>query len=247
MINLQRSMCFFDLETTGTNTQQDRIIEICIIKLDPDFMSREEKTKRINPTIPIPKQASDVHGITDEMVKDAPTFKQIAKGVFDFVDGCDIAGYNSINFDVPLLYNEFSRAGIMWDYSKVNFIDVCNIFKIKEGRTLSAAVRFYLDKDHEGAHGATADVEATIKVFENQIERYGLGDQTIEQLAIMSNYDKPILDISGKFTTDSEGDVIFNFGQHKGKKAKSERSYLDWMINKGDFSQDTKAIALKLI
>lgn len=252
MIKFNRPVVFFDLETTGTDVRKDRIVEISMMKVDYPNLNEtncggDSRTRKINPGIPIPKQASDVHGITDEIVKDQPTFARIAKGVFEFMDGCDIIGYNSLNFDVPLLYNEFLRAGIDWDYRKVNFIDVCNIFKIKEQRTLSAAVKFYLNQEHTDAHGAEADVLATINVFEEQVNRYQMREMTPEELALFSNYDRPLLDVSGKFTMDAEGDIVFNFGQHKGKKAKSEPSYLSWMINKGDFSLDTLKIASQLL
>ncbi len=247
-MNFDKQICFLDLETTGTNPQKDRIVEIAIVKCDADLLEFEERVKRINPTVIIPSGAIGVHGITNEEVKDCPTFQQLAKGIFDFISGCDIAGYNSNNYDVPMLYAEFIRAGIIWDYSDVRFIDVCNVFKIKESRTLSAAVKFYCDKEHEDAHGALADVNATIDVLRHQLDRYpDFKKMNIHELALFSNYDKPILDISGKFTTDSDGDIIFNFGQHKGKKAKSELSYLDWMLNKGDFTQDTKNIILKIL
>lgn len=246
-MKFDRPICFLDLETTGVNPQKDRIVEIAIVKCDIDLLGYEEKVKRVNPEMKIPQSASDVHGITDEMVKDEPGFKAFARGIFDFISGCDIAGYNSNNYDVPMLYAEFLRAGITWDYSGVNFIDVCNIFKIKEARTLSAAVKFYLNQTHEGAHGALADVHATIDVFQTQLVQYELEKMTPHELALFSNYDKTILDISGKFTTDNDGDIIFNFGQHKGKKAKSELSYLDWMMNKGDFTEDTKMIIRKIL
>lgn len=246
MIKFNRNVVFFDLETTGIDTQKDRIVEICIIKMNHDFNNSIEKTTLVNPTIPIPAPASEIHGITDDKVKDQPTFKQLAKGILDFIDGCDIIGYNSNNFDAPLLYTEFVRAGVAWDYSKVNIIDVCNIYKIKQPRTLEAAVNFYCGREHEGAHGALADVQATIDVFKEQVERYDMEDMSPEQMTLFSNYGKPIVDISGKFTVDAEGDIIFNFGMHMGKKAKSEPGYLQWMI-KGNFSPDTKSFAQKLL
>ncbi len=240
-VKFKRPVVFFDLETTGTNTEKDRIVELCIVIIYHDRLHSRTITQRVNPTIPIPKQASDIHGITDEMVKDCPTFKDIAPEIFEAIKGFDIVGYNSINFDIPMLYAELSRAGIVWDYTGVNFIDVCNIFKIKEARTLTAAVKFYLDEDHEDAHGAEADVAATIRVFERQVMKYGLHEQTPEQLALMSNYDRPMLDLSGRFTLNANGDIVFTFGKHKDMLAKDNRSYLDWML-KGEFSEDTKRI-----
>ena len=247
MIPFERDIVFFDLETTGTSVENDRIVEICAIKLDKDFKLIESKVAKVNPTIPIPKCASDIHGITDDMVKDCSTFKQLSKSIYKFMLGCDIAGYNSTSFDVPLLYAEFRRAEILWDYSGINFIDVCGIFKNKEGRTLTDAMMFYCSKEHEDAHGALADVEATIEVFKAQVERYGLNGTLPSQVALLSNFDKPLLDLSGKFTTDKNGNIIFNFGVHKGELAKNERSYLEWMVNKGTFLEDTKQIARNIL
>lgn len=234
-------LAFLDTETTGVSPKGDRIVEISIILMDGSLCV-DTRTKRLNPGMPIPKSASDVHGITDADIKDCPTFKQVAQGIMDFIAGWDIVSYNGLSFDIPLLYNEFNRAGLLWDYKKVNFIDACNIFKINEPRTLDAAVKFYLGREHTGAHGAEADTKATAEVFFQQLDKYRLDGKTPAELALMSNYDKPILDVSGKFTTDSDGDIVFNFGKHKDIKAKTQKAYLNWMLT-GDFSPDTKVIA----
>lgn len=229
-----------DFETTGVDIKNDRIVELCMVKVLEDG-ERIVKHSLINPTIPIPQAASDVHGITDDKVKDAPTFKQLSKGIYEFIRDCDIAGYNSNFFDVPLLYIELCRAGIEWDYSKCSFIDVCSIFKRKEERTLSAAVKFYLDKEHDDAHGAKADVLATIDVLGAQMKAYSDLPSDIVGLSRYCNYDKDFCDIGGCFTKDENGNYILNFGKHKGKKAEDVKDYLQWMLN-SDFLPDAKKI-----
>lgn len=232
-----------DLETTGTNPREDLIVEICAIKVEEAYKDDPVIKKAIlNPGIEIPQSAIDCHGITNEMVKDAPRFKQIAKSLLEFMDGFDIVSYNGISFDIPMLYCEFLRAGLTWDYSKSNFIDVQNIFKRNEERTLSAAVKFYLGEDHEGAHGAEADCKATVRVLEAQLLRYpDLNEKNNAELALFSNYDKEILDISGCFAKNEAGQIILNFGKNKGKVAKDQRPYLQWMLT-ADFPPDTRKI-----
>lgn len=241
----EKAICFFDLETTGVDKSKDRIVEISIAKLLLDG-SIETKTKRINPLIPIPKEASDVHGITDEIVKDCPTFKQLAKAIYDFIQGCDIAGFNSNSFDVPFLYNELYRSGIIWDYAETSFIDVRNIFVRKEERDLTAAYKFYCGKELTNAHSAEQDVKATIEVFAEQLKCYTDLPLTIKELALFSNFDKTIVDLGGCFSIDAEGDYIFNFGKHKGKKCKSETSYILWMLEQ-DFLPDAIKICNKIL
>ncbi len=247
-MKLERDLVTIDLETTGVDTKESRIVEICMKRrfATPEPYA-ETRTMRLNPGVPIPTTASDVHGITFDMVKDQPTFRQVAGAILGFIEGADILTFNGLSFDVPLLFNEFARAGINWDYKGVNFIDARRIFVIKEERTLTAAVKFYLGQDHTEAHSASADVDATEAVFFAQLEKYGLEDKTPAELAIMSNYDKPVLDVSGCFSTDADGDIIFSFGKNLGKKAKTEKSYLDWMINKGGFSMDTIYYAKKAL
>lgn len=234
-------MIFLDFETTGTDIKTDRIVQLCMIKVF-DKGERIVKSTLVNPTIPIPKAASDVHGISDEQVKDAPEFKKIAKGVHEFIKGCNLAGFNSNSFDIPLLYCELNRAGITWDYSTSNFIDVRSIFTRKEERTLSAAVKFYLDKDHTDAHDAIADVQATIDVFKAQMLKYEDLPHTAAELSTYCNFDKSRCDISGCFAKDDKGDYVLNFGKHKGKRAADVKDYLKWMLS-SDFLPDAKAIA----
>jgi DNA polymerase-3 subunit epsilon len=242
---LERPLCVLDTETTGTNTQSDQIVEICIIKLDQD-MNREVKTMRFKPTIPIPKQASDVHGITDDMVKDCPAFKQVAKGIHAFIQGCDLAGFNCNRFDIPILFFEFERAGVDWDYKAHAIIDIGNIFKIKEPRTLESAVNFYLHKAHDTAHSAEGDVTMTGAVLWAMLGKYPDLPQNISSLATYSNFDKPWLDVTGKLAFDEDGDIIFTFGKNIGQKAKKDKSYLEWIIYKSDFPKDVKKICTEL-
>ncbi len=241
-----RPRIFFDLETTGTDKANDRIVEIALIRLDGEFDTRYEFQSYINPTIPIPPGATEVHGITDEMVKDKPTFAQLAKKLHNIFSGCDIYGYNSNTFDIPLFVTELNRCGYTLDLESVLFIDACVIFKRKEERTLTVAMKFYCGKDHAGAHGAMADVLATIEVLDMQQSRYDDLPTELTELALYCNYDKPRADISGNFAIDADGEYILNFGKEKGKKAKDVISYLQWM-NKQDFMPDTKAIISKFI
>jgi len=240
-LKLNRPLAFIDLETTGINITNDRILEIGIVKVLTDG-TRQVKRKLINPTIPIPKGATDIHGITDEMVKDAPTFKQVANEVKQFIDGCDLGGYNSNRFDLPLLIEEFSRAGINFSIEGKKMVDVQKIFHQMEQRTLSAAYKFYCNKTLEGAHGAEADAMATCEVLEAQIERYpNIGD-TLESIVKFTGEDD-IIDFARRFVRDDKGVEIFNFGKHKGKPVaqvlKEEPQYYDWMM-KGDFALNTK-------
>ncbi len=240
-LKLTRPLAFIDLETTGINITNDRILEIGIVKVLIDG-TRQVKRKLINPTIPIPKSSSDIHGITDEMVKDAPTFKQAANEIKQFIDGCDLGGYNSNRFDLPLLIEEFSRAGINFTIDGKKLVDVQKIFHQMEQRTLSAAYKFYCNKTLEGAHGAEADATATWEVLEAQIERYpNIGD-TLESIVKFTGEDD-IIDFARRFVRDDKGVEIFNFGKHKGKPVvqvlKEEPQYYDWMM-KGDFALNTK-------
>lgn len=244
-IKLNRPIAFFDLEATGLNLQEDRIVEIGICKLFPDG-SRESKTRRINPEMPIPPSCTAIHGISDEDVKEQPTFKEIAAGLLKFIEGCDIAGYNSNHYDLPLLYNEFQRAGIIWDYHAFLKIDVGNLFKIKESRTLSAAVQFYCNRDMENAHSAEADINATVDVFLAQLDRYDDLPESLEELELFTNHGKKFLDLSGKFTFDDDGDVVFNFGPERGKKAIENISLVNWILGK-DFPKDTKDVCYDIL
>jgi len=245
MLILDRPICFADIESTGLKQDKDRIIQLNVTKVNID-RSRDSRTILVNPGIPIPKASSDIHGLTDEMVKDQPSFSKYAKGIHSFIQNCDIGGFNSNQFDRVMLYNEFLRAGINWDYHAHKFVDAGTIMKRKEERTLSAAVKFYCDKELEGAHGAEADVQATIDVFFAQTFRYEDLPTNMNDLDLFCNYDNPLLDISGKFTYDEDGDIIFNFGSDRGGKVNKNLSLVNWMTQK-DFAPDTLDICHKII
>jgi DNA polymerase III subunit epsilon len=240
MLQLKKPLAFIDLETTGVNLGTDRIVEIAIVKILSDG-SRSVKRKLINPEIPIPKGASDVHGISDEMVKDAPTFKQLAQELKQMLDGCDLAGYNSNRFDIPLLMEEFLRAQVDFDMKNRKLLDVQNIFHKMEPRTLGAAYKFYCNKNLEGAHGAEVDASATHEILEAQLERYPELGNNIDSVLKVIGEDQ-IVDFARRFIMEN-GIEVFNFGKFKGRPVadvlKSEPQYYDWMM-KGDFPQHTK-------
>jgi DNA polymerase III subunit epsilon len=240
MLQLKKPLAFIDLETTGINLGTDRIVEIAIVKILTDG-TKSIKRKLINPGMPIPEGASDVHGITDEMVKDAPVFKQVAQELKQMLDGCDLAGYNSNRFDIPLLMEEFLRAEVDFDMKNRKLLDVQNIFHKMEPRTLSAAYKFYCSKNLEGAHGAEVDATATYEILEAQIERYPELGNNIDSILKIIGEDQ-IVDFARRFVMDN-GVEVFNFGKFKGRPVadvlKSEPQYYDWMM-KGDFPQHTK-------
>jgi DNA polymerase-3 subunit epsilon len=239
-LQLQKPLAIIDLETTGISLSNDRIVELAIVRLSPDG-TRQVKRRLINPEMPIPKQASDVHGITDDMVKDAPTFKQLANEIKQYLDNCDLGGYNSNRFDIPLLMEELLRAGMELDMKGRRLVDVQKIFHMMEQRTLSAAYKFYCDKVLEGAHGAEVDAVATLEVLEAQVERYPQLGNTVESI-IKCIGDDQIVDFARRFVMDN-GVEVFNFGKYKGKPVadvlKLEPQYYDWMM-KGDFPLHTK-------
>lgn len=240
-----RPICFFDLETTGTDKMNDRIVEIAIIEWDGE--RKNEFHSYVNPGIPIPPAATEVHGITDEMVSSCPSFKGVAELVYSLIIGRDLGGFNSNIFDIPMLYVELNRAGYNLDLKDINFIDACNIFKRKEERTLTAASLFYTGAAHEDAHSALSDVLATIDVYNAQLERYpDLKDKTSAELSLYCNYDRPRCDLAGNFQIDADGDYILTFGKHKGQKAKKVKDYLLWMMGQ-DFMPDTKAIIQSIL
>lgn len=239
MKNLINPLIFFDLETTGIDVSSDRIVELSARKLMPDgtFIV---KTRRFNPGMPIPAAASAVHGIYDADVAALPSFAEYAPSIADFFRGCDIAGFNILRFDLPLLVEEFYRASVSPPFSSnTKTIDAKIIYHHYERRDLSTALKFYCDLDHEGAHAAEADVQATIDVLEAQISKYSL-PVYVSDLHQLCVGDNKRVDYAGKFIKDQEGNIRFNFGTHRGKKALSEPSYLEWMLNKGDFTRDTK-------
>ena len=245
-IILKRPLVFIDFETTGVDVEKDRIVEIGFVKYVGDFKMFDSIHEKVDPTIPIPPEATAVHGISDADVAGKPTFKELSALVLDFIAGCDIAGYNILSFDAPLLNNELLRARYAWDYTDVSFVDACVIARRKEPRDLTWARKFYCGAEHEGAHGALADSKASAFVLQAQIERYADVPQTIEELAKYSNYDKAIADLSGKFKITESGEIVFGFGKHRDKLARDEKDYLRWMLN-ADFAPDTKAVARKAL
>jgi DNA polymerase-3 subunit epsilon len=239
-LQLKRPLAVIDIEATGMNLGSDRIIEIAIVKLLPDG-NRVIKRKIINPLMPIPKASFDIHGISDDMVKDAPSFKQVAHELKQVLDGCDLGGYNSNRFDIPLLMEEFLRAEVEFEMKGRKLVDVQKVFHLMEQRTLSAAYKFYCNKIHEGAHGAEADAVATLEIFQAQLERYpDLGSSIESVLKVIG--EEPVVDLARRFIMEN-GIEVFNFGKHKGRPIsdvlKAEPQYYDWMM-KGDFPMHTK-------
>jgi DNA polymerase-3 subunit epsilon len=252
-LNLRNPLCIFDLETTGINITHDRIIEIAVIKLMPNG-EVIRKANVVNPTIPIPPESTLFHGLTDEDVKDKPTFKELAKEYAKFFEGADIAGFAVLKMDIPMLVEEFIRAGVDFDYSKKKIIDAQKIFHLMEKRTLSAAYKFYLNKDLNNSHSAETDTEATMEVLLAQVERYDgqpitdmqdkkIGEikNDVEVLSKLTTSD--MVDLAGRMIRNGKGEEVFNFGKHKNKLVtqvfKEEPAYYDWMMN-GDFPLDTK-------
>ena len=242
-LNLKRPIIFFDLETTGVSTSRDRIVEISMVKVMPNG---EEivKTRRINPEMPIPAEATAIHHISDEDVKDCPTFKQIAKSLYQFMEGCDFGGFNSNRFDLPLLVEEFLRVGVNVDFRNRKFVDVQNIFHKMEERTLVAAYRFYCNKELEEAHSAEADTLATYEVLKAQLDRYENLENDIEALSKFSSRGETA-DYAGRIGYNERGDEVFTFGKHKDRVVADiftiDPSYYAWLMN-GDFPAYTKKI-----
>ena len=251
---LKRPLAIFDLETTGVNISSDRIVEISILKITPEG-EETVKTIRINPEIPIPEESSMFHGIYDEDIKDAPTFKAVAETLAAFIGDADLAGYNSNKFDIPMLMEEFLRAGIDFSLDGRLFIDIQNIFHQMEQRTLKAAYQFYCGKVLDNAHNAEADVRATYEVLKSQLDRYDkvewedkAGNKSIpvvndmEALHRFTNLTRPV-DFAGRMVFNEQGEEVFNFGKHKGRAVEAvfamEPSYYSWMMQ-GDFPLYTK-------
>jgi len=242
-LNLKNPIVFFDLETTGTNIVSDRIVEISYHKVSPN--GREDtKTIRINPGMPIPKSASDIHGITDADVADGPTFKAVAKEIARDIEGCDLAGYNSNRFDIPLLAEELLRAEVDIDLTKRKFVDVQVIFHKMEARTLGAAYKFYCEKDLVGAHGAEADTLATYEVLMAQLDRYPELKNDIDALAKFTTQNNNV-DFAGRMIYNDKGEEIINFGKYKGVKVTEvldkDPGYYGWIMG-SDFSLHTKKV-----
>ena len=237
---INRPIVFIDIETTGLKINTDRIVEIAILKILPSG-DKINYVKRINPTISIPKDVTAVHGITDEMVANEPTFKDLATEILNFIDDSDIGGYNSNKFDIPLLMEEFLRINMQFDLINRNFIDVQKIFHTMEQRTLGAAYKFYCNKNLEDAHSAKADIDATFEILEAQINKYPHIGNSIEKIQQFLGEDK-IVDLARRFKIEKNV-IVFNFGKHKGipveKVLKDEPQYYSWMM-RGDFALDTK-------
>ncbi len=242
-LQLKNPIVFFDLETTGINIAKDRIVEIAILKVGIDG-KEESVCYKVNPEMPIPPETTAIHGISDEDVKDAPTFKKLGKEIAKLMEGCDIAGFNSNKFDVPLLAEEFIRAEVDFDMKKRKFVDVQTIFHKMEKRTLTAAYKFYCDKNLEDAHSAEADTRATYEVLLSQLDRYPDLENNVEFLNDFSSFNKNA-DFIGRIIFNDKGEEVFNFGKYKGqpveKVLQKDPSYYGWMMN-GDFPLFTKKV-----
>ena len=253
-LQLKKPLAFLDLESTGTNIVHDRIVEIAIVKLLPSG-EQHRFHKKINPGIPIPLEASKLHGINNQDVEGSPTFKQVAKDILQFLQGCDLAGFNVINFDIPLLVESFLRVNLDLALDKRKVLDAQRIFHLMEKRNLTAAVQFYCDKPLENAHSAMHDTLATVEVLEAQVQRYQGQPMTDAQGKVLGSIDNNIdqlhqlmptnqfIDFARRMVYNDKGVAIFNFGKHKGKSVlevlKKDTSYYDWIM-KHDFALDTK-------
>ncbi len=246
-LNLKNPLVFFDLETTGVNANTDRIVEISYLKVYPNG-NEETKTFRVNPGMPIPKEASDIHHITDEDVANSPTFKEIGKNIAKDIEGCDLAGFNSNRFDVPLLVEEFLRNDIDIDLTKRKLIDVQVIFHKMEQRTLSAAYKFYCNTELEGAHGAEADTRATYEVLKSQLDRYPDLTNDVQYLSEFSSFNRNV-DFAGKIVLNDKDQEVFNFGKYKDQPVedilKKDLGYYGWMMQ-GDFALNTKNVLTRI-
>ncbi len=259
-LKLTRPLVFFDLETTGIKVATDRIVELCLFRIQPDG-STKIKTQRINPEIPIPPEVTAIHGITDEDVKDAPTFKMVAHELLQFLEGCDLAGYNSNHFDIPLLVEEFLRAEVDFDLKGRRFVDVQNIFHKMEPRNLSAAYKFYCGKELINAHSAEADTKATYEILKSQLDHYqditfkdrkgNVSQPVINDIKALSDFSfsNRSVDLVGHIVWNEKNQEVFNFGKHKGKLVtqvfRDEPSYYDWIM-KSEFPLSTKKVVTTL-
>ncbi|MBO4731088.1 MAG: 3'-5' exonuclease [Bacteroidaceae bacterium] len=247
-LNLTKPLVIFDLETTGVSITQDRIVEISYIRVEPNG-NEESKTLRINPGIPIPEEASKVHGIFDEDVKDCPSFKDVAQTLANTFKGCDFAGYNSNHFDLPLLAEEMIRANVVFDLSNARFVDVQTIFHKMEQRTLVAAYKFYCHKDLEGAHAAANDTQATYEVLQAQLDHYG--DELKNDVGWLAEFSRNNrnADLAGRLVYDDQNEIVFNFGKYKGQRVmdvlQKDLGYFGWIMQ-GDFAESTKKVLMQL-
>jgi DNA polymerase-3 subunit epsilon len=242
-LDLKNPILFFDLETTGINVASDRIVEIAWLKVDVNG-NETKKSMRVNPGVPIPPRSTEIHGISDDDVKDAPQFNEIAKTLAKEIEGCDLAGYNSTKFDIPLLAEEFLRAGVDIDLKKRKFVDVQIIFMKMEQRTLGAALKFYCNKPLENAHSADADTLATYEVLKAQLDRYDNLENDVAKLAEFSSHNRNA-DFAGRIIYNEDDVEVFNFGKYKGKPVSDvldkDPGYYGWMMH-GDFPLYTKKI-----
>ena len=247
-LSLKRPLVVFDLETTGINVTNDRIVEISYIKVLPNG-DEEAKTMRINPGMHIPEESTKVHGITDEDVEQCPHFKDVAHDLAQTFEDCDFAGFNSNHFDVPMLVEEMLRAGVDFDVNKSKLIDVQNIFHKMEQRTLIAAYKFYCHKDLKDAHSALGDTSATYEVLQAQLDRYA--DSLKNDVDFLSEFSKmnKNVDLAGRMVYNDKNEIVFNFGKYKGRTVKEifyrDPGYYSW-IQQGDFPQDTKNVLTKI-
>jgi len=246
-LNLKRPIAFIDLETTGINISTDRIVELSVLKISPNG-KEEWMTTRVNPEMAIPPKSTAIHGIKDEDVVKSPTFKEVAKNLATFLEGCDLAGYNAIKFDIPVLAEEFLRVNIDFSFIKRRYVDVQVIFHKKEQRTLYAAYQFYCKKELEDAHSSKADTAATFEILKSQLDRYKDLENDIEKLADFSSFNNNV-DFAGRIILDEKGVEVFNFGKHKGKPVEvvfnEEPAYYSWMMN-GEFPLYTKKVLTEI-
>lgn len=246
-LNLKKPICFFDLETTGVNVAKDRIVEIAILKVYPNG-NKESHTWRVNPEMPIPPETSAIHGITDEMVANEPTFKQLAAKVYALIKDSDLGGFNSNRFDIPLLAEELLRAEVDFDMKKALSVDVQTIFHKMEKRTLEAAYKFYCDKDLVDAHSAAADTNATYEVLKAQLDRYPDLQNDMASLADFSSH-KDHVDFAGFISYNEDGHEVFSFGKYKGRLVddilQNDPGYFGWVLN-ADFPLYTKKVLTRL-
>lgn len=246
-LKLTRPICFFDLETTGTNVAKDRIVEISILKIFPNG-NKESKTWLVNPEMQIPEEVVAIHGISNEKVANEPTFKDLSKEIYAIIKDSDLGGFNSDRFDIPLLAEEMLRAEIDFDMKSTVSVDVQTIFHKKEKRTLGAAYKFYCDKELTDAHSAEADTQATYEVLLSQLDRYPDLENNIKKLAAFSTH-RLFADFAGFLGYNEEGDEIFSFGKHKGKRVldvlEKEPGYFGWILN-ADFPLYTKKVLTQI-
>ena len=244
-MKLNRSLVFFDVETTGTNPAKDHIVTFAALKVYPNGKTHEFNAE-FNPGVLMSSEVIAIHGITNEQVKTWPPFFQLASPIRNYFLGADIAGYNLLDFDVPILWEELHRAGIDWDLTGVNIVDACTIFRTKEERTLTAAVKFYCGRDHEGAHGSKADAAATADVLRAQLGRYpDLGQMSVAKLSDFCDWKKRF-DLAGKIIADKDGDPSYSFGKSKGMKVRDDLGYGRWMLG-ADFSAQTKIVLRRIV